>query len=495
MSPQVFLSYSHDSPAHKRWVAELATFLRENGVDAVLDQWDLSPGDDVTKFMEDGLRSADRVLVICTDEYLRKAEGGTGGVAYERMIVTAELVRGLGTKKFVPIVRSVLGADKLPEFLGARLWIDLSTDNADEALERQRLLKELHNVSHLEKPPLGPNPFERNSTAVAKVGVADSASAVSGNDPESLYRLAIQLAGAGDLMGWRQAAKKVGAASEAALGAWRTTYEGHSPKDFPNLLGAVDEAVHAVAPLLVLALAGVESRHPSLVDQRAALDDILNFGGWPHSHRQILADLPWTLGYVYHGLHGAMAIATDQLDVALAFADMQVRNPISGDTGPLTSHSRLVGWPPSLGGSCTQAWQYLETASDRWQWLSPMFGSPRAYTESVTSYYLLLTLDEFARTTATPQGRALLQNPQLANLDVPIAFADSDPDLIDTAVRRVRRLLPLLRARWTAKQLPVDNFPALWKGWMTLSTAWLRNVHPNRAMRVPYSHLMWLEGE
>ena len=50
-NPKVFISYSHDSPEHKRWVLELSKKLRNNGVDVILDQWDLSPGDNLTQFM------------------------------------------------------------------------------------------------------------------------------------------------------------------------------------------------------------------------------------------------------------------------------------------------------------------------------------------------------------------------------------------------------------------------------------------------------------
>src|SRR5258708_7847113 len=94
-SPRVFVSYSHDSRAHKLWVAEFAARLRHNGIDAVLDQWEIGPGDDITLFMEQRLTEADRVLVVCTDNYVRKANAGEGGVGYERMIVTAQLVRDL----------------------------------------------------------------------------------------------------------------------------------------------------------------------------------------------------------------------------------------------------------------------------------------------------------------------------------------------------------------------------------------------------------------
>ena len=46
-APKVFISYSHDSAQHKDWVRSLASALRANGIDAVLDQWDLSPGQDM----------------------------------------------------------------------------------------------------------------------------------------------------------------------------------------------------------------------------------------------------------------------------------------------------------------------------------------------------------------------------------------------------------------------------------------------------------------
>ena len=48
--PKVFLSYSHDSPTHKQWVRKLATDLRKNGVDDILDQWDLCHGKDIAAF-------------------------------------------------------------------------------------------------------------------------------------------------------------------------------------------------------------------------------------------------------------------------------------------------------------------------------------------------------------------------------------------------------------------------------------------------------------
>jgi hypothetical protein len=84
----VFLSYSHDSEAHRAWVRLLAERLRLGGVEVTLDQWDLPYGADVVRFMDLGIRDADRVLMVCTANYVAKAEERKGRAGYEGMIVT-----------------------------------------------------------------------------------------------------------------------------------------------------------------------------------------------------------------------------------------------------------------------------------------------------------------------------------------------------------------------------------------------------------------------
>jgi TIR domain-containing protein len=73
--PSVFVSYSHDSADHKRWVLEFAEELRRNGIDPIIDAWDLMTGDDVPKFMERGVRDSGRVLMICTEKGRAKRAG------------------------------------------------------------------------------------------------------------------------------------------------------------------------------------------------------------------------------------------------------------------------------------------------------------------------------------------------------------------------------------------------------------------------------------
>jgi formylglycine-generating enzyme required for sulfatase activity len=158
VNPRVFISYSHDSAAHRDWVRLLAEQLRANGVDVQLDQWDLRPGADVVRFMERGIVEADRVLMVCTANYVAKAEERKGGAGYEGIIVTGQVVRATQTIKFVPIVRDNPSEALIPAFLGQRLWLDFRDDHLfNERL--QDLLHDLHEVPRYVKPPLGPSPF------------------------------------------------------------------------------------------------------------------------------------------------------------------------------------------------------------------------------------------------------------------------------------------------------------------------------------------------
>jgi hypothetical protein len=155
--PRVFVSYSHDSQEHKKWVLEFATRLRNSGVDAILDQWELQPGDDLPHFMEQNLASSDRVLMICTERYVEKANAGSGGVGYEKMIITADLMKSIDSKKVIPVIRQV-GTHAVPTFLKSKLFLDFSrNDQVEFAFDE--LVRTLHGAPLFVKPSIGNSPF------------------------------------------------------------------------------------------------------------------------------------------------------------------------------------------------------------------------------------------------------------------------------------------------------------------------------------------------
>lgn len=156
--PLAFVSYSHDSDVHKSWVLKFASKLRAHGVDVILDQWDLTPGQDLAAFMTNSITRSDRVLMICTRPYVEKSEAGVGGVGYERLIVTGEIVANIDTKKFVPVIRQDSRPAVMPNFLGPRLYVDFSRDESFES-SLEELVRAIHGTPLSAKPPLGSNPF------------------------------------------------------------------------------------------------------------------------------------------------------------------------------------------------------------------------------------------------------------------------------------------------------------------------------------------------
>lgn len=156
--PRVFFSYSHDSESHKDWVLSLATRLVANGVDVVLDQWDLTLGSDLPRFMEAGLTSADRVIAVCTEPYVQKANDGNGGVGYEKMILTAQLMKNITSDRIIPAIRANSHPRVVPTFLLSRVYVDFRDDLAYEA-KYAELLRDLHGQKVRPRPPLGANPF------------------------------------------------------------------------------------------------------------------------------------------------------------------------------------------------------------------------------------------------------------------------------------------------------------------------------------------------
>jgi hypothetical protein len=123
---KVFISYSWDNDDHKNWVRDLATRLRNDGIDVTLDQWHLVPGDQLPEFMERSVRESDYVLIICTHKYRARSNNRQGGVGYEGDIITAEFMATRNHRKFIPILRQQAWKDSAPNWLLGKYYIDLS---------------------------------------------------------------------------------------------------------------------------------------------------------------------------------------------------------------------------------------------------------------------------------------------------------------------------------------------------------------------------------
>ncbi len=59
---KIFISYSHDSPAHGDRVLALSQRLRADGIDARVDQYEIAPPEGWPRWMDRQIREADFVL-------------------------------------------------------------------------------------------------------------------------------------------------------------------------------------------------------------------------------------------------------------------------------------------------------------------------------------------------------------------------------------------------------------------------------------------------
>ncbi len=167
--PRVFVSYSWSSEEHKEWVISLATRLRtESGLDAILDRWNLRGGHDANFFMEQ-IPLADKVLIICDEQYKHKADARTGGVGKETQYIIEEVHRDVKQEKYLPIIKEK-GDDGVPfkpKYLETRVHFDLSSSEIYEN-EYEKLVYALYDINDV--PPLGAMPsFVRKSNISEKV--------------------------------------------------------------------------------------------------------------------------------------------------------------------------------------------------------------------------------------------------------------------------------------------------------------------------------------
>lgn len=162
LQKKVFISYCWTSGSHQRWVLELAERLVSNGVDVVLDKWDLQEGQDKYEFMESMVQdvSIDKVLIICDKGYKEKADERTGGVGTETQIITPMLYSKTSQTKFIPIIAEKGEQsfdDYVPNYLKSRIGIVMSCEELYmEGFEK--LLRAIYDKPLFKKPRLGKMP-------------------------------------------------------------------------------------------------------------------------------------------------------------------------------------------------------------------------------------------------------------------------------------------------------------------------------------------------
>lgn len=166
-NPRVFISYAGNDRNNSLWVKNLASRLRENGVDARLDVFHLKPGQDLPQWMTNELIMADKVLLICDRFYAEKADSRRGGVGWETMIIQGDMLSHSDTGKYICIVRDKEIDKGLPIYVRSKYSLHWPNENFSEE-DFKVLLYDIFDCDT--EPELGEIPaFIREKMSVKKV--------------------------------------------------------------------------------------------------------------------------------------------------------------------------------------------------------------------------------------------------------------------------------------------------------------------------------------
>jgi len=167
--PEVFISYSQDSVDHMEQILRLSNRLRDDGIDSIIDQYEVSPPEGWPRWMDKNIRDSKYVVLVCTERYLNRVMGqekeGTGlGVRWEGHLVYQHIYNaGTLNTKFIPAVLREEDKHFIPTPLQGSSYYCLANDTGYEDLYRR-----LTEQPKTEKPKLG----KRRSLATKSVNPA-----------------------------------------------------------------------------------------------------------------------------------------------------------------------------------------------------------------------------------------------------------------------------------------------------------------------------------
>ncbi len=144
MNPKVFVC--HATEDKDRFVRSFGVRLRESGVDAWVDEWEIGPGDRlVRKIFDDGIKNAKSFIIVLSQISVEKP--------WVKDELDAAVVKRIeeGTK----IIPVVLDDCAVPEVLRATRWVRIKDIN-NYAAELREIINSIFDYS--DKPPLGNPP-------------------------------------------------------------------------------------------------------------------------------------------------------------------------------------------------------------------------------------------------------------------------------------------------------------------------------------------------
>ncbi|MGG5462887.1 toll/interleukin-1 receptor domain-containing protein [Clostridium sp. B9] len=160
MVPKVFISYAHDTESFSDRILNFSNKLRENNIDANIDQYEESPPEGWARWMDNQIEDSDFVIIVCTKLYYDKfkmfksTEGR--GVNWEINIIYQHLYESCcNNTKFIPVIFNDYTTTKILKPLQSSTYYYV-----DREKDFKKLCNRLKGIKNTVKPPLGKSESE-----------------------------------------------------------------------------------------------------------------------------------------------------------------------------------------------------------------------------------------------------------------------------------------------------------------------------------------------
>lgn len=163
--PKVFVS--HASEDKDRFVLEFAKRLRENGINAWLDKWEMSPGDSlIDKIFEEGIKNASAVIVVLSSISIEKP--------WIREELNAAFIQRVNRVcKLIPIIIDGIDDSSVPAALKTTYWQRIDNISSYES-SFENIVAAFYGIK--DKPPIGKQPsyLEKLDVSIGDLNNVDS---------------------------------------------------------------------------------------------------------------------------------------------------------------------------------------------------------------------------------------------------------------------------------------------------------------------------------